>query len=104
MLNRVKPEVGCWYEDLEQNVLFEVVSLDEDSIGIQYFEGEIEELELETFQRMALQIVDQPEDWGGPFELDEEDREENDFSPTPAETSYHFDGYDSGNMHLLDDF
>lgn len=103
MLKRVQPEVGAWYENLEQDVLFEVVSLDDDSVGIQYFEGEIEEIELEPFLQMPLRGVEQPEDWSGPFEIDSEDRDESDFTPAPTESNYYFDGYDSGSMQILDE-
>ena len=56
MLSRIEPEVGCWYEDMDRNVVFEVVCCDEDSVDIQYFEGEIEEIERETFLKMWLQL------------------------------------------------
>src|SRR5690606_29732886 len=63
MLRRSSPEVGCWYEDAELGRVFEVVSLDEgeNAVAIQYFEGEIEALEVDAFMQMPLRIVDQPE-------------------------------------------
>lgn len=102
MLNRTVPEIGCWYENPELGCLFEVVSLDEDdhSIAIQYYEGEIEALELEEFQQMPLRRVQQPEDWGGPFELDLDDRYESDFMNNPDESAelQHLD--DGDNLHI----
>lgn len=105
MLRRNAPEVGCWYEDAEQGRIFEVVSLDEDdnSVAIQYFEGEIEALELDAFLQMPLRIVEQPEDWSGPFELDREDRYESDFdewTDEPHELRM-LDG--DGGMHIAAD-
>lgn len=81
MLSRSAPEVGCWYENAEMGRVFEVVSLDEadNAVAIQYFEGEIEALDLDSFMQMPLRIVDQPEDWSGPFEVGPEDRFESDF-------------------------
>ena len=105
MLRRNAPEVGCWYEDAEMGRIFEVVSLDEDenAVAIQYFEGEIEALELETFMQMPLRIVEQPEDWSGPYELDREDRYESDFDDAQEERDElrMYDGDDS--MHIMDE-
>lgn len=106
MLRRNAPEVGCWYEDAELGRVFEVVSLDEDdnAVAIQYFEGEIEALELEAFMQMPLRIVEQPEDWSGPFELDREDRYESDFDESfeEADELRLYDSDDS--LHIVDDF
>ena len=51
MLLRIQPEVGTWYENTEQETLFEVVTLDEEegTLAIQYFDGELEEMDIETF-------------------------------------------------------
>lgn len=100
MLSRIEPEVGCWYEDMDRNVVFEVVCCDEDSVDIQYFEGEIEEIERETFLKMWLQPVQQPEDWSGPFEIDAEELSD---TLAPEDNQYRVEGYDSGSMHILDD-
>lgn len=100
MLTRIKPEIGCWYEDLEQNALFEVVSPDDDSVGIQYF---YEEIELESFLKLPLQTVDQPEDWSGPCEIDAEDLDD-EYNQGTDQSNYRFDGYDSGSMQILEDY
>lgn len=96
MLRRSAPEVGCWYENAEMGRVFEVVSLDEDdsAVAIQYFEGEIEALELEAFMQMPLRVVDQPEDWSGPYEVAPEDRFESDFSSWSDEPE---------ELHMFDD-
>jgi hypothetical protein len=102
MLRRNAPEVGSWYEDAELGRVFEVVSLDEDdnSVAIQYFEGEIEALELDAFLQMPLRTIEQPEDWSGPFELDREDRYESDFADSFEEPDelLMLDG--EGGMHI----
>lgn len=106
MLRRTAPEVGCWYEEAEQGRLFEVVSLDEDesSVAIQYFEGEIEALELEAFMQMPLRVVEQPEDWGGPFELDPEDRMDEEFFAADGGYDELRQYGDDDSLHLLDEF
>jgi len=70
----INPVVGNWYKDNEDRV-FEVVSFDEgDSyIEIQYFDGEIDEMDLDGWESLAVENVAAPEDWSGPFDDLEKD-------------------------------
>ncbi|MEZ5507575.1 MAG: DUF6763 family protein [Gammaproteobacteria bacterium] len=105
MLRRTAPEVGCWYQEAEQGRLFEVVSLDEDenSVAIQYFEGEIEALELDAFMQMPLRIVEQPEDWSGPYELDPEDRMDEEYAHWDDSRNELRLLADDDSLHVLDE-
>jgi hypothetical protein len=69
------PNVGYWYKDQEFNSTFEVVAYDEPGgyVEIQYFSGEIEEIDLETWYELDLQPVAESGDCSGPFELTEEE-------------------------------
>jgi len=69
------PIVGSWYKDLEQNQNFEVVATDpqEGTIEIQYFAGEIAELDEATWYDMQLVSIAPPKDWSGPFEMEGEE-------------------------------
>lgn len=70
------PIVGNWYQNLDTQTEFEVVALDEDSqtVEIQYFDGELEEIDLDSWHEMVLEPIDPPEDWSGPFdEIDPDD-------------------------------
>lgn len=73
------PAPGQWYENAEEEETFQVLSVDEDSelIEIQYLDGDIEEIDLETWAEMDLEKVDEPEGWSG-SEADEEEEEEED--------------------------
>lgn len=106
MLRRTPPEVGCWYQEADQGRLFEVVSLDEDenSVAIQYFEGEIEALELDTFLKLPLRRVEQPEDWSGPFELEPEDHVDEAFSTIDDRHDELRQFGDDDSLHLLDEY
>ncbi|HVK99221.1 MAG TPA: DUF6763 family protein [Dongiaceae bacterium] len=106
MLKRPSPEIGCWYENIEQGSLFEIVSLDEEenTVAIQYFEGEIEEVELDSFLQLPLRAVEQPEDWAGPYEVDKEDRFESDFDQYGEENNELMAFDDSDHLHIVDDF
>ena len=45
-----EPVPGQWYENLEEEEPFRVLSMDEDSelVEIEYLDGDIEEIDLET--------------------------------------------------------
>ena len=64
------PVVGQWYEHLDKGQKFEVISLDEDvgTVEIQYFDGDLDELDLDTWYELEIQLSEQPEDWTGPVD------------------------------------
>lgn len=63
------PFVGDWYRTVDAR-LFEVVAVDneEDTIDIQYFDGDVSELDIEEWNQLQIESVDAPEDWSGPFD------------------------------------
>lgn len=69
-MSELSPSVGNWYRNLDDDRLFEVVAFDEDdeTIEIQYFESEIEELDLDTWEELSLELTAAPEDWTGPYD------------------------------------
>lgn len=75
MRHHVHPDVGYWYKDQEYNAIFEVVATDDsdDYVEIQHFEGQIEELDIETWYEMNLKRIPAPEDCSGPYEISSED-------------------------------
>ncbi|MCF6291326.1 MAG: hypothetical protein L3J03_10075 [Desulfobacterales bacterium] len=70
MNNEIEPIVGNWYLHLGKGRDFTVVAVDEDGRGveIQYFDGDLEELSLEEWAAMELDIREPPEDWTGPVD------------------------------------
>ncbi|HEY2035586.1 MAG TPA: DUF6763 family protein [Steroidobacteraceae bacterium] len=70
-----EPVPGQWYENLEDEESFRVLTVDEDSelVEIEYLDGEIEEIDLETWHEMDLDQTTEPEGWA---ESDEEEDEE----------------------------
>ena len=69
------PVPGQWYESLEDEETFQVLSVDEDSelIELQYEDGDVEEIDYETWQELDLDLTDQPEGWAGSDDEDDED-------------------------------
>lgn len=74
-----EPVKGQWYENLEEEETFRVLSVDEDSelVEIEYLDGDIEELDLDTWRELDLERIDEPEGWAGD-DLDEDDEDDDD--------------------------
>ena len=70
-----EPVPGQWYENLEEEESFRVLSVNEDSelVEIEYLDGDIEELDLEAWHEMDLERTEEPEGWS---ESDDEDTDE----------------------------
>ena len=68
------PEIGTWYRDVRGR-RFEVVAFDEDRglAEVQYFDGDVSELELDVWRQTVVERIAEPEDWTGPFDDLEED-------------------------------
>ena len=71
----MNPVIGNWYR-IQGSDSFEVVAFDEDdgTIELQYFDGTVEEMDLEDGQAEteagALEEVEPPEDWTGSVDVD----------------------------------
>lgn len=74
MATDLLPVVGNWYKTLTGET-FEVVALDTEdgTVEIQYFDGTIEELDLESWDDVSLGQVAAPEDWSGSLDMELED-------------------------------
>jgi len=72
-----EPVPGQWYENLEEEEQFRVLSVDEDSelVEIEYLDGDIEEIDLETWREMDLERIEEPEGWSDDDEESDEDEE-----------------------------
>ena len=75
-----EPVPGQWYENLEDEESFRVLTVDEDSelVEIEYLDGEIEEIDLETWHEMDLEQIDEPEGWAESEEDEDEEEEDED--------------------------
>lgn len=73
-----EPVVGQWYENLEEEESFRVLSVDEDSelVEIEYLDGDIEEVDLEAWHEMDLEHTEEPEGWAESQEEDDEEEDE----------------------------
>jgi segregation and condensation protein B len=74
------PVPGKWYENREEEETFRVLSVDEDDelVEIEYVDGEIEELDLDTWHELDLEPTETPEGWSDDSDSDE-DEDDDDF-------------------------
>lgn len=68
------PVIGHWYRK-SNGSLFEVVAIDEQdaTVDLQYFDGTIDEIDLERWSLLLIESVGAPEDWSGSVDMDPED-------------------------------
>ena len=75
-----EPQAGQWYEDLDTEETFQVLSVDPDEeiIRIQWPDREIQEIDLDQWNEMDLELSAPPEGWvdDEDDDLDEEDGED----------------------------
>lgn len=75
-----QPGIGDWYR-LNGGALFEVVARDDDdgTIEIQYFDGTVEEMDIEDWESQweegVLESAEPPEDWSGSVDVESVDDE-----------------------------
>ncbi len=69
------PVIGRWYKDVENNLTFTVVAIEEggDLIEVQYVNGDIGEYDNDTWYNSTFDYVEAPEDWSAPYDEMEKD-------------------------------
>lgn len=71
MNNELDPVVGNWYrhvDDKEQTFRVVEVDDDEDTVTVQHFDGDLEEIDADAWFEMELEVAEEPEDWTGPVD------------------------------------
>jgi len=61
--------VGDWFR-YTGGKTFKVVAIDEadETFEIQYFDGDVAEMESDEWNQLELEPIDAPEDWSGPYD------------------------------------
>jgi hypothetical protein len=72
------PVQGKWYEDLEENEIFQVLSVDPDAeiVEIIYENGDTEEIDLDTWHELDLEHATEPEGWATDKDVKADEAEE----------------------------
>lgn len=94
------PVIESWYKDVENNLNFKVVAidLDQDSIDVQYLNGEIGSYDKESWYASTFDYIEAPEDWSAPYgnlELD-------DLGYSDPDTHFDFGSEDMSVADILD--
>ncbi len=64
-----------WYQHLDKGQKFKVVAVDDDAgtVEIQHFDGDLEEIDLDSWYELDVEPIEEPEDWTGPLDDIERD-------------------------------
>ena len=75
-----EPVVGQWYVNAEEEETFRVITVDEDAemVEIEYLDGEIEELDIDEWHELDLELTTEPEGWSEDEQEEEDDDEDED--------------------------
>jgi hypothetical protein len=78
----LKPVVSQWYRHLNKGQQFYVTALDEaeGTVELQHFDGDLEEMDIDDWHAIAVEPIEQPEDWTGP--VDDIERDDLGYSET----------------------
>jgi hypothetical protein len=100
-----EPTPGQWYENIEEEESFRVLSVDEDSelIEIEYLDGDIEEIDVEAWHEMDLEMIQEPEGWSDADEDDEDEEEDEEEDEDEDEDDDDWDEDDDEDDDDLDD-
>ena len=71
MTTEFDPIIDNWYHHLDKGQRFQVVAIDEESqtVEIQYFDGTLDEHDLETWYQLCIEPCEAPENWSGPLDI-----------------------------------
>lgn len=74
--------IGQWYSRWDKGEIFQVTACDEVSrtVEIQTFDGDLDEIDAETWAALPLRFAEPPEDWTGP--VDDVERDDLGYSET----------------------
>jgi hypothetical protein len=75
MRNELDPRIDQWYSHLDKGQRFYVTAINEEqnTVDIQHFDGDLEELSLDEWRDLRIVLSEQPENWRGALDIAEKD-------------------------------
>ena len=75
MLNELDPIIDQWYAHKDKGQQFYVTAIDEhdESVEIQHFDGDLEEISFEEWSELDIELSEEPENWSGALDVAEVD-------------------------------
>jgi hypothetical protein len=85
MASSTDPLIGQWYHYPEKAQKFVVTAIEDGAgtVEVQYFDGTIDEFDLDDWSELRAETIAEPEDWTGPMD----DIETDDLTPIGTEMS-----------------
>jgi hypothetical protein len=59
------PIVSQWYKHRDKGYRFQIISMDEETVELQHFDGDLEELDRDAWYELDIEPIEPPEDWTG---------------------------------------
>ena len=75
MSTEVDPRIDHWYVRGDSQQRFEVVDIDEENrvIAIQYFDGDVGEVDIDEWYDWDIEPIEPPEDWTATADMERDD-------------------------------
>ena len=75
MRNELDPRIDQWYAHLDKGQRFFVIDIDEEekTVEIQHFDGDIEEISMDEWRNLRIELSEEPENWAGALDISEKD-------------------------------
>lgn len=74
MTLEMTPNIGDWYQTISGES-FEIVAYDIELglVEIQYFDGTVEEIDMDSWYEQVFIAIEPPEDWSGSLDIERQD-------------------------------
>ena len=75
MPNELDPIIDQWYAHLDKGQRFFVIAINEEenTVDIQHFNGELQELSMNEWRDLQIELSVEPENWSGALDIAEQD-------------------------------
>jgi hypothetical protein len=75
MSTEADPIAFNWYYHLDKGQRFCVIAVDDKNgtVEIQYFDGQVEEIDIDSWYEMDIEGSEEPENWSGAVDIDDND-------------------------------
>ena len=75
MPNELDPRIDQWYAHIDKGQPFYVTAINEEeaTIDIQSFDGDLEEISLDEWRELVIELSEEPEDCRGALDITDED-------------------------------
>ncbi|RDH83398.1 MAG: hypothetical protein DIZ78_14840 [endosymbiont of Escarpia spicata] len=73
-MNAARIKVGAWFKTNEgQNLEIVAYDAEEGSIEVQFYDGTVEEYDVEDWEALEVRGIAPPEDWAGSYDISKDD-------------------------------